>query len=77
MLPKLQVTEKQAMILQQIIRGATSPQNLVLRAKIVLASRAYGRRNTQIGRELNCNPQTVATWRNRWVAEWVKCQERV
>lgn len=70
--PQTQATETQKAILQRIIRRATNPQNLVLRAKIVLASTEYGRRNTQIGRDLSCSAQTVSTWRRRWLAAWEK-----
>lgn len=73
--PQLQVTEKQTVILQRIIRRATNPQNLVLRAKIVQAGTEYGRRDTQIGRDLGCNPQTVSTWRHRWLTTWEKLIE--
>ena len=73
--PQLQVSEKQDIVLQRIIRRATSPQNLVLRAKIVQAGREYGRRDTQIGRDLNCNPQTVRTWRHRWLSAGEKLME--
>jgi putative transposase len=73
--PQIQVTEKQEIILQRIVRRATSPQNLALRAKIVQAGIEYGRRDTQIGRELDCNPQTVSTWRHRWLAAWEKLIE--
>jgi putative transposase len=38
-----------------------------MRAKIVLAGQAYGRRNTEIARELKINSQTVSTWRGRWL----------
>lgn len=72
---QIQVTDKQETILQRIIRRAKSPQNIVLRAKIILAGTAYGLRNTQIGRELNCNPRTVATWRKRWLEEEVRLSE--
>ena len=68
--PQIEVSDKQDAILQQIIRRATSPQNLVLRAKIVRAGTEYGRRNTQIGRELQCSSQTVHTWRHRWLDSW-------
>jgi len=64
--PQLQVSEKQEVILQRILRRATSPQNLVLRARIVLAGTEYGRRDTQIGRDLHFSDQTVRTWRHRW-----------
>lgn len=68
--PQTQVSDKQEAILQRIIRRSTSPQNLVLRAKIVQAGVQYGRRNTQIGRDLNCSSQTVHTWRHRWIQAW-------
>jgi putative transposase len=68
--PQLHTTEKQKDILQRILRRATSPQHLVLRAKIVRAGTEYGRRDTQIGRELNCHTQTVHTWRHRWLGAW-------
>lgn len=64
---QLQVTERQEVILQQIIRRSKSAQSQVTRAKIVLAGRAYGRRNTEIARELKINSQTVSTWRARWL----------
>jgi putative transposase len=65
--PQLQVTEKQNSILQSILRRATTPQNIALRANIIRAGTEYGRRNTQIGRDLNCHAQTVSTWRQRWL----------
>lgn len=63
----LHVSEKQEAILQQITRRSKSPQSLVMRAKIVLAGRSHGRRNTEIARELKINSQTVSTWRGRWL----------
>ena len=68
--PQLQVSEKQEVILQRILRRVTSPQNLVLRARIVLAGTEYGRRDTPIGRDLHCSDQTVRTWRHRWADAW-------
>jgi putative transposase len=65
--PHLEITQRQEAILQQIIRRAKSPQHLVMRTKIVLAATEYGRRNTQIARELDISHQTVSTWRNRWL----------
>ena len=67
-MPKpLQVSDRQEAILQQIIRRSKSPQSQVTRAKIVLTGQAYGRRNTEIARELNINTRTVRTWRGRWL----------
>ncbi len=65
--PQLQVTEKQEIILRRILRRATSPQNLVLRARIVLGGAQFGRRNQQIARELGISNQTVKKWRERWL----------
>lgn len=63
----LQVTERQEAILQHIIRRSKSTQSQVMRAKIVLAGHAYGRRNSEIARELQMSAQTVSTWRKRWL----------
>src|SRR5210317_329751 len=68
--PQIKISDKQDTILQQIIRRATSPQNLVLRAKIVRAGTEYGRRNTQISQDLQCSSQTVHKWRHRWIDGW-------
>jgi DNA-binding NarL/FixJ family response regulator len=65
--PQLQVSEKQATILQKLIRRSQSPQSLVTRSKIVLGGAQYGRRNQQIARELGISNQTVKTWRGRWL----------
>jgi putative transposase len=72
---RLEVSEQQESILQQIIRRPKSPQSQVMRAKIVLAGRAYGRRNSEIARELNINSQTVSTWRGRWLAATERLSE--
>ena len=63
---QIKVSDKQDAILQQIIRRHSSSQSLVRRAQIVRAGTEYGRRDTQIGRDLNCSAQMVRTWRHRW-----------
>lgn len=68
--PQIKVSDRQDAILQQIIRRHSSSQILVRRAQIVRAGTEYGRRDTQIGRELNCSAQMVRTWRHRWIASW-------
>ncbi len=70
-----QITEKQETILKRLIRRSSSPQNLVLRARIVLSSKVYGRRNTQIARELDCTAETAKTWRQRWLSGVAKLAE--
>ena len=65
--PRLQITERQKAMLQQIIRRSKSAQSQVMRAKIVLAGQINGRRNNEIARELKVSAQTVSTWRRRWL----------
>src|ERR1022692_4203089 len=48
--------------LEAIVRRASAPQALVLRARIVLLAYA-GWPNSQIARELGCAVNTVRTWR--------------
>ena len=52
--------------LEAIVRRASAPQALVLRARIVLLAYA-GWPNSQIARELGCAVNTVRTWRRRFV----------
>ncbi len=49
----------------QIIKRHRSEQQVVLRARIVLAT-AQGHANAQIARELDINVDTVRLWRDRW-----------
>jgi transposase len=51
--------------LDQIINAGTSPQRLVLRARIVLAA-AAGHTNAAIARLLGTTVTTVRTWRDRF-----------
>ncbi len=58
------MTIKRRRKLEQIIRAGTSPQRLVLRARIALAA-GEGRENARIARDLGCGTATVRTWRGR------------
>lgn len=53
------------------LRGLTArrstAQAVALRARIVLAS-ASGAQHKQVAAELDCDPQTVRKWRNRFIA---------
>src|SRR5216684_6227854 len=49
----------------QITKRHRSEQQVVLRARIVLAT-AQGHANAQIARELDINVDTVRLWRDRW-----------
>ncbi len=60
------LSEKEQEELVQIIKRHRSEQQVVLRARIVLAA-AQGHANAQIARELQVNVDTVRLWRDRWV----------
>ena len=51
--------------LTKLIRAHQTPQQIVLRARIILAA-GQGQNNAQIARELGVNVDTVRLWRNRW-----------
>ncbi len=51
--------------LEAIVRRASSPQALVLRARIVLLAHASWP-NAQIAARLGCTVTTVRTWRRRY-----------
>src|SRR5256885_16980425 len=59
------LSEKEQEGLLQITKRHRSEQQVVLRARIVLAA-AHGSSNVEIARELNINVDTVRLWRDRW-----------
>ena len=59
------LSEKEQEGLLQITKRHRSEQQVVLRARIVLAA-AQGHPNVQIARELGINVDTVRLWRDRW-----------
>lgn len=52
--------------LTQLARRPSTPQQLALRARIVLAA-ADGLNNAQIARDLDITVVTARTWRTRWL----------
>lgn len=61
----IQLSQRQQVILQQILRRHTSSQRLVRRVQIILkANRSEN--NEQISRQLQLNRNSVAKWRRRW-----------
>jgi hypothetical protein len=66
----IRLSGKRRRKLEQIIRAGTSPQRLVLRAKIVLAA-ASGASNTATGREVGCSAATARTWRARFACRGI------
>ena len=63
---KVVLNEKEQEALTGISRRYRSEQQVVLRARIVLAA-GRGASNIQIARELEVNVDTVRLWRDRWV----------
>src|SRR5919202_2303809 len=61
----LAATERQE--LERLVRRHTTPQQLALRAQIVLAA-ADGANNCQIARQLDVSLDMVRRWRERWLA---------
>ncbi len=59
------LSEKEQEGLLQITKRHRSEQQVVLRARIVLAA-AQGHANVQIASELDINVDTVRLWRDRW-----------
>jgi transposase len=60
----LTATERQA--LEALLRQHSAPQQLVLRARIILAS-AQGLNNAQVARELAVSIDAARLWRRRWL----------
>ena len=59
------LSEKEQEGLLQVTKRHRSEQQVVLRARIVLAA-AQGHSNVQIASELDINVDTVRLWRDRW-----------
>jgi transposase len=64
------MTIKRERKLRRIIAAATSPQRLVLRAKIALAA-GTGGSNAEIARDLGCSVRIVREWRGRFAVDGV------
>src|SRR5258708_31425698 len=56
---------------KRIIASGTSPQRLVLRARIALAAGA-GDSNAAIARDLGCSVRVVRQWRGRFAVNGVR-----
>src|SRR5919198_1363870 len=64
--PLITLTDAEQQALEALIRRPSSPQQLVLRARIILAC-AAGRNNAQIARELGVGIDAPRLWRRRWL----------
>ena len=65
--PALTLTDAERQALDQLVRRYTTPQQLALRARIILAADT-GLNNAQIARLLKVQVDTVRLWRSRWLA---------
>jgi len=61
------LTDQERHQLTLLVRRHTTPQQLVLRARIVLAA-ADGANNCQLARQFSVSRDTVRLWRERWLA---------
>jgi putative transposase len=61
----IHLNEKEREELTRLTKRHRSEQQVVLRARIILAS-AQGSSNIQIARDLGINVDTVRLWRDRW-----------
>lgn len=66
---QLRQTEQQQ--LQQLVNCHSTPQQIALRAKIILSA-CQGQNHTQIARALNISRDMARLWRNRWLELSVK-----
>jgi len=62
----LELTDAERQGVDALLRCHSTPQQLALRARIVLAA-AAGRNNAQIARELAVDVATARLWRGRWL----------
>ena len=64
--PVVELSAEERQGLEALVRAHRTPQQLALRARIVLAA-ADGLNNTQIARLLGVEDDTVRLWRMRWL----------
>jgi transposase len=60
------LSDEERQALEKLIRRHSAPQQLVLRARIVVAADS-GQNNAQIARDLDIEVRAVRRWRNRWL----------
>jgi len=64
--PEVVLSAEERRDLEGLVRAHRTPQQVALRARIVLAA-AQGLNNTQIARRLGVDADTVRLWRMRWL----------
>lgn len=64
--PSLELSEPERDELQVLVRRRSTPQQIGLRARLILAA-AAGSNNSQIARQFGLEIDTVRHWRQRWL----------
>ena len=64
--PTIELVEAERRPLDELVRRHSTPQQIALRARIILAA-AEGHNNAQIGRQLSISITMVRLWRERWL----------
>ena len=64
--PPLELSETEREQLQKLINRHSTPQQIALRASIILLA-DEGQNHREIGRELNISRDMARLWRNRWL----------
>ena len=65
--PLITLSDSERRAVDLLVRRHTTPQQIALRARIVLAA-ADGTNNCQIARQLDVSLDMVRRWRERWLA---------
>ena len=63
---EVKLTDEVRQDLEKLVRRHNAPQQIALRARIVLAA-AGGKNNSQMARELGIKVSTARRWRQRWL----------
>ena len=63
----IQLTEAERQGLQQLIQRHSTPQQIAVRARIVLLA-AAGQNHAQVAQRLNLSIDTARLWRQRWLS---------
>ena len=64
--PTIELADAEREALDELVRRRSTAQQIVLRARIVLAA-AEGKNNAQIARQLDVSIDMVRLWRERWL----------
>ena len=62
----IELTDEERRGLEALVRRRTTPQQVALRARLVLAAAAGGN-NAQVARQLGVDVETARLWRGRWL----------